>query len=117
MLRETITTIAEATGRYVRQSGGRGHYGVARLRVEPLERGQGFEFVNALTDNTLPGEFVQPIEDGVQESLEHGPVAGYPIVDLRVMLVDASYMNVDSQEFDFKMAGSLACKEALRQAQ
>lgn len=117
MLRETITSIAQAEGRYVRQSGGRGHYGVVRLRVEPLERGKGFEFANTLTNDTLPGEFIQPIEDGVQESLKQGIIAGYPIVDLRVTLLSASYLTVDSHESDFKIAGSVACKEAVRQAQ
>lgn len=115
--RETITTSAEAEGRIRRQVGGRGLYGVVRLRVEPLERGQDFEFVNALPpENTLPDEYIKPIEEGVRESMEGGVVAGYPMTDLRVTLLDGSYTVVDSSAMAFKMAGSLGFKEAARKA-
>jgi|ERR1051326_5187536 elongation factor G len=114
--RETITTSAEARGRYVKQSSGPGIYGDVWLRVEPLARGQGFEFVNALVKGVLPDEFIPPVEEGVREAMAEGGPAGYPLVDLRVTLFNGSYHEVDSRVYDFKKAGSLALKAAVAQA-
>ncbi|MCC6175968.1 MAG: elongation factor G [Chloroflexi bacterium] len=112
--RETITRPARAEGRFVRQSGGRGMYGVCVLEVEPLEPGTGFEFVNKIIGGVVPREYVPAIEAGVKEALANGVVANYPIVDIRVRLVDGSYHEVDSNEMAFKMAGSIGFREAAR---
>ena len=112
--RETITRPAKAEGRFVRQSGGRGMYGVVVLEVEPLEPASGFEFVNKIVGGVVPREYVPAVEAGVKESLGSGVVANYPMVDLRVSLVDGSYHEVDSNEMAFKMAGSIGFKEAVR---
>jgi elongation factor G len=114
--RETITQTAQAQGRYVRQTGGKGQYGDVWLRVEPLERGKGFEFVNAIVGGAVPREFIKPVEEGVREKLESGVVAGYPIIDVRVTLYDGSYHEVDSSEMAFKMAGSIGVEAAVRKA-
>ena len=114
--RETITQSAQAQGRYVRQTGGKGQYGDVWLRVEPLERGKGVEFVNAIVGGSVPREFIKPVEEGVREKLESGVVAGYPIIDLRVTLYDGSYHEVDSSEMSFKMAGSIGVEAAVRKA-
>jgi elongation factor G len=114
--RETITQPAQAQGRYVRQTGGRGQYGDVWLKVEPLERGKGFEFVNAIVGGVVPREFVRPIEEGVREKLESGIIAGYPLIDVRVTLYDGSYHEVDSSEMAFKMAGSIGVQAAVQKA-
>ncbi|MCX5868836.1 MAG: elongation factor G [Proteobacteria bacterium] len=112
--RETITRAAEAEGRYVRQSGGRGQYGVVELEVQPLPAGSGFEFAEELKGGTIPREFIPAIKSGIMEAKESGVLAGYPVIDLRVILKDGSYHEVDSSELAFKIAGSLAFKEAAR---
>jgi elongation factor G len=112
--RETITKPAKAEGRFVRQSGGRGMYGVCVLEIEPMEPGAGFEFENKTVGGSVPREYVGPIEAGVKEAMENGVVASYPMVDIRVKLVDGSYHEVDSNEMAFKMAGSLGFREAAR---
>ncbi|MDP3795170.1 MAG: elongation factor G [bacterium] len=114
--RETISATAEAEGKYIRQTGGRGQYGHVWLRVEPKERGEGHEFVNAIKGGIIPNEFILAVGKGVAEALEKGVVAGYPIVDLSVTLYDGSYHEVDSSEIAFRIAGSLAVKEAVRRA-
>jgi len=114
--RETIKQTAEAEGKYIRQSGGRGQYGHCWLRVEPLESGTGFEFVNEIKGGVIPQEFIPPIEKGVKEALENGVVAGYPLVDIKVAVYDGSFHDVDSSEAAFKIAGSIAVQEAVKRA-
>lgn len=114
--KETVKGKAEAEGKYIRQSGGRGQYGHVKLRVEPLERGKGFEFVNEIKGGIIPREFVPACEKGVREACEKGVLAGYPLTDLEVTLFDGSYHEVDSSEFAFKIAGSIALQEASKQA-
>ena len=112
----TIRTTAEAEGKYIRQTGGRGQYGHVWLKVEPRERGQGFEFVNAIRGGVVPQEYIPPVEKGVKEALDRGIMAGYPVVDVNVTLYDGSYHDVDSSEAAFKIAGSLAVQEACKRA-
>ncbi len=114
--KETIKGKAEAEGKYIRQSGGRGQYGDVWLKVEPLERGKGFEFLDEIKGGAIPQEFIGPVEKGVTEAAQKGILAGYPLIDLRVTLFDGSYHDVDSSEFAFKIAGSMALQEACRQA-
>jgi elongation factor G len=114
--KETIKVPVESEGRFVRQSGGRGQYGHVWLKVEPEERGGGFGFVNQIKGGVIPREYIRAIEAGVKESLDSGVLAGYPVVDVKVTLFDGSYHEVDSSEIAFKMAGSIAVKEALRKA-
>ncbi|HLC25910.1 MAG TPA: elongation factor G [bacterium] len=114
--KETIRGSAEARGRYVRQTGGRGQYGDVHLRVEPLERGAGFEFVVAIVGDAIPREFFSAVEHGVREAMEGGVLANCPMVDVRATLFDGSYHDVDSSELAFKIAGSLAFKEAVKKA-
>ena len=114
--KETISAEAQAEGKYVRQSGGRGQYGHVWLRVEPLERGAGYEFVNAVKGGAIPLEFISPSEKGVKEALEKGVVAGFPMVDVKVTLYDGSYHDVDSSEIAFKIAGAMAFQEAAKRA-
>jgi len=115
--RETITGRAEKVeGRFVRQTGGRGQYGHAIIDIEPLERGQGFEFVNKIVGGVIPKEYIPAVEAGVREAMESGVLAGYPVVDVRVTLVDGSYHEVDSSEMAFKIAGSMAFKAAAEKA-
>ena len=114
--RETIRKHAEAEGRHVKQSGGRGQYGVVKIKVEPLPAGSGFEFVNEIFGGSIPKEFIKPVESGMREALEGGVLAGYPMSDLKAILYDGSYHDVDSSEMAFKIAGSLAIKEAARKA-
>ncbi len=114
--RETIRKSAEAEGRHVKQSGGRGQYGVVKIKAEPLPAGTGFEFVNDIYGGTIPKEFINPIEAGIKEALEGGILAGFPMSDVKVTLFDGSYHDVDSSEMAFKIAGSLAIKEAARKA-
>lgn len=114
--KETIKNKAEAEGKYIRQSGGRGQYGHVWLKVEPMERGKGFEFVDAIKGGAIPQEFITPVEKGVTEALTKGVLAGYLLTDLKVTLFDGSYHDVDSSEFAFKIAASIALQEASRQA-
>ncbi|MFQ5472438.1 MAG: elongation factor G, partial [Dehalococcoidia bacterium] len=114
--KETITAPASAEGRFVKQTGGRGQFGVVKLEVEPLESGAGFQFENKIRGGAIPREFISPIEQGIREALDNGVLAGYPVLDLRVSLVDGSYHPVDSSELAFKMAGSLGIQEALKRA-
>ena len=113
--RETIRKPAEAEGRHIKQSGGHGQYGVVKIRVEPFPGG-GFEFVNEITGGRVPKEYIGPTEVGVKEALEGGILAGYPMSDIKVTLYDGSFHDVDSSEMAFKIAGSLAIKEAARRA-
>ncbi|MBI4359573.1 MAG: elongation factor G [Candidatus Jacksonbacteria bacterium] len=114
--KETIMAAAEAEGKYIRQSGGRGQYGHVWLRVEPRERGEGFEFVNEIRGGIIPNEYIPAIEKGAKEALENGVVAGYPMIDVSVAVYDGSFHEVDSSEAAFKIAGSMALQEAARRA-
>lgn len=114
--KETITKAATAQGKFVRQSGGHGQYGDCVLEIEPLEAGAGYEFVNKIVGGVIPKEFIAPIDQGVQEAMKSGVIAGYPVVDVRVSVVDGSYHEVDSSEMAFKIAGSMGFKEAMRKA-
>jgi elongation factor G len=116
--RETITRrVDKAEARFVRQSGGRGQYGHAVLRLEPLEPGAGYVFENKVVGGTIPREFIKPIEDGIREAMESGVLAGYPVVDIKATLYDGSYHEVDSSEMAFKIAGSMAFKEGAQKGQ
>ncbi len=114
--KETIKGQAEAEGKYIRQSGGRGQYGHVRLRVEPQEQGVGFEFVNEIKGGIIPQEFIPAVEKGIKEAIDKGVLAGYPLVDLKAILYDGSYHDVDSSEVAFKIAGAMALQEATRRA-
>lgn len=114
--KETIRQAAEAVGRYVRQTGGRGQYGHCEIVLEPLPRGSGIEFEDEITGGVIPREFIPPVEAGIREAAESGVLAGYPVVDFRARLVDGSYHEVDSSEMAFKIAGSLAFKDAVARA-
>jgi elongation factor G len=114
--RETIRKKAEAQGRYIRQTGGRGQYGDVYLEVEPNEPGQGFEFENKIVGGSIPREYIPAVEKGIREALDTGVLAGYPIVDIKVRLTDGSYHEVDSSEMAFKIAASMGFKEACRRA-
>ena len=114
--KETITTQAEGEEKYVRQSGGKGQYGHCLLRVQPKNRGQGFEFIDEIKGGTIPREFIAPVEKGVKEAMDKGVVAGYPMVDVQVTLYDGSFHEVDSSEFAFKIAGSMAFQQAAKRA-
>ncbi|MDP2656495.1 MAG: elongation factor G [bacterium] len=114
--RETITKMAEAEGKYVKQSGGRGQYGHCWLRVEPNEKGKGFEFFDETKGGVIPKEFINPIEKGAKEALTRGVLAGYQVIDVKVTVYDGSYHDVDSSEAAFKIAGSMAVQDACRRA-
>lgn len=114
--RETITRPQRIEGRFVRQSGGRGQYGHVWLEIEPNEAGQGFVFENKIVGGVVPREYIPAVEKGVLEAMQNGVIAGYPIVDLKVALVDGSYHEVDSSEMAFKIAGSMALKEGVQKA-
>jgi elongation factor G len=114
--RETIKRTAEAEGKYIRQSGGRGQYGHCWLRVEPAEKGAGFEFEDEIKGGIIPQEYIPAIQKGVKEALDRGVVAGYPLVDVKVAVYDGSFHDVDSSEAAFKIAGSMALQEAVRRA-
>jgi elongation factor G len=114
--RETIRKNSEAEGRHVKQTGGHGQYGHVKIRVEPLASGAGFEFVNEVTGGRIPKEYINPTEMGIKEALEGGILAGYPMSDVKVTLYDGSYHDVDSSEMAFKIAGSMAIKEAAKRA-
>ena len=108
--------VQKAEGKFVRQSGGRGQYGHAVIDIEPNEEGKGYEFENAIVGGVVPKEYIPSIDKGIQEALENGVIAGYPVVDVKVKLIDGSYHEVDSSEAAFKVAGSMAIKEALRRS-
>jgi elongation factor G len=112
--RESITVPADVDSKFVRQTGGKGQYGHVKLQVEPLERGKGFEFVNAIVGGVIPREYIPAVEAGVKEAMASGVIAGYPVVDLKVTLYDGSYHEVDSSEMAFKIAASMGLKEAVR---
>jgi elongation factor G len=114
--RETIRKHAEAEGKYIRQTGGRGQYGHAKIYLDPQPAGTGYEFVNEIVGGSVPKEFIKPIDQGIKEALEGGILAGYPMVDVKATLYDGSYHDVDSNEMAFKIAGSMAFKEAARKA-
>jgi elongation factor G len=114
--RETIRRHSEAEGKYIRQTGGRGQYGHAKIKLDPQPAGTGYEFVNDIVGGSVPKEFIKPIDQGIQEALEGGILAGYPMVDVKATLYDGSYHDVDSNEMAFKIAGSMAFKEAARKA-
>ena len=114
--RETIRRKSEAEGKYIRQTGGRGQYGHAKIRLEPNEPGKGYEFINEIVGGSVPKEFIKPIDQGIKEAMEGGILAGYPMVDVKASLYDGSYHEVDSNEMAFKIAGSMAFKEAARKA-
>ncbi len=114
--RETIRQTAEAEGKYIKQSGGRGQYGHCWIRIEPQEPGKGFEFESEIKGGAIPQEYIVPIEKGVKDALDNGVVAGYPMVDVKAVVYDGSFHEVDSSEAAFRIAGSMALKEAARRA-
>jgi elongation factor G len=114
--RETITKQVESEGRYIRQTGGRGQYGHCWLRLIPQEPGKGFEFVNATVGGSIPKEFINPIQKGIEEAMTSGVLAGYPMVDIKVEVFDGSYHDVDSSEMAFKIAGSMGFKDGAAKA-
>ncbi|HHN65924.1 MAG TPA: elongation factor G [Nitrospirae bacterium] len=115
--RETIKMPSKAEGKFIRQTGGRGQYGHVVIEIEPLGKGKGFEFVNKIVGGVIPKEYIPAVEKGIKEAMESGVVAGYPVVDVRAVLYDGSYHEVDSSEMAFKIAGSMAFKEAAKKAQ
>jgi len=114
--KETIRAKAVAEGRYIKQTGGRGQYGDAWIEVEPLSRGEGYEFVDKIVGGVIPRNFIPSVEKGVKEAMQHGVLARYPVVDVRVSLFDGKYHPVDSSDIAFKIAGSLAFKKAMEGA-
>jgi elongation factor G len=114
--RETIRSTVESEGKFVRQSGGRGQYGHVWLKIEPLGAGKGYEFVNGIVGGAVPREFIPAVDKGIQEAVQTGVLAGYPIVDVKVTIFDGSYHDVDSNEMAFKIAGSMGFKEGFRKA-
>ncbi len=114
--RETITIPVQAEGKFIRQSGGHGQYGHVNIELEPLERGQGFQFVEATKGGTIPRQYIPPVKTGIKEAMETGVLAGYPVVDIKATLYDGSYHEVDSSEIAFKMAGSMALREGFMKA-
>ncbi len=114
--RETISGKAEAEGKYIRQTGGRGQYGHVCLEIEPMERGKGYEFVNDIVGGVIPREYIPAIDKGIQEAMANGVIAGYPVNDLKVIITDGSYHEVDSSEMSFKIAASMAFKDAFKKA-
>lgn len=115
--RETAgKAVSHAEGKFIRQSGGKGQYGHAVIDLEPQEEGKGYEFVNAIVGGVVPKEYIPSIDKGIREALENGVIAGYPVVDIKVTLIDGSYHEVDSSEAAFKIAGSMAVKDALKKS-
>src|SRR5690606_15849735 len=114
--RETIRQTGEQEGKFVRQTGGRGQSGRVLLRIEPKEPGTCYEFVNAIVGGVVPKEYIPAVDKGVQEQMQNGVIAGYPVVDVKVTLYDGSYHDVDSSEIAFKIAGSMAFKEGAKKA-
>jgi len=115
-LRETITKVADAEGKYKKQTGGHGQFGVAAIRVEPLARGDGFHFVDEVVGGAIPRQYIPAVEKGVVEAMKHGGPHGFPVIDVQVTCLDGKHHPVDSSEMSFKMAGSLAFKEAMAKA-
>jgi elongation factor G len=103
-------------GKFIRQSGGHGQYGHVNIQLEPLPRGKGFEFVEAIKGGTIPRQFIPPVKAGIKEAMETGVLAGYPVVDIKATLYDGSYHEVDSSEMAFKMAGSIALRDGVKKA-
>src|SRR5881409_1494903 len=114
--KETIRQAAKAEGKYIKQTGGRGQYGHVKIEVSPLPPGSGFEFINEIVGGSIPREYIKPVEEGIKEAMQAGPLAGYEVRDVRVVLYDGSYHEVDSSEMAFKIAGSIGFKEALSRA-
>jgi len=114
--RETVTKLAEAEGKFIRQSGGKGQYGHVVVKLEPNEKGKGVEVINEIVGGSIPKEFIKPATDGILEGANNGVVAGYPVVDVKVRIVDGSFHEVDSSELAFKMAGIFGFKEAMKKA-
>jgi len=114
--RETIRMPVEQEGKFVRQSGGRGQYGHVVIKLEPKSRGEGYEFENAIVGGVIPKEYIPAVDKGIQEQLNNGVLAGYPVVDVKVTLFDGSYHDVDSSEMAFKIAGSMAFKQGAMKA-
>ena len=114
--RETIRGTAEAQGKHIKQSGGRGQYGDVWIKFEPNEPGKGFEFIDMIKGGVVPQEYRKPVQQGVEETLNGGVIAGYPVVDVKATLYDGSYHDVDSSELAFKLAGSLATREGIKRA-
>jgi elongation factor G len=114
--RETITKKVQAEGKFVRQTGGRGKYGHVWIEVEPNEKGKGYEFINKIVGGVVPKEYIPAVSEGIEEAMKNGVLAGYPVVDVKVTLFDGSYHEVDSDELSFKIAGSIAFKEAAKKA-
>ncbi len=114
--KETITAPVKVEGKFIRQSGGRGQYGQINIELEPLERGKGFEFVDAIKGGTIPRQYIPPVQVGIKEAMETGVLASYPVVDIKATLYDGSYHEVDSSELAFKMAGSIALRDGVRKA-
>ena len=114
--RETIRTAVEQECKYAKQSGGRGQYGHVHIRLEPKEPGEGYEFVNNISGGVIPKEYIPAVDKGIQEAMQNGVLAGYPVVDFKITLYDGSYHDVDSSEMAFKIAGSMAFKDACRKA-
>ncbi|GGN06748.1 elongation factor G [Thermus composti] len=112
--RETITKPVDVEGKFIRQTGGRGQYGHVKIKAEPLPRGSGFEFVNAIVGGVIPKEYIPAVQKGIEEAMQSGPLIGFPVVDIKVTLYDGSYHEVDSSEMAFKIAGSMAIKEAVQ---
>jgi len=115
--KETIKTKSEVQGKYKRQSGGRGQYGDCWLRIEPQERGKGYEFIDAIREGRIPKNYIPAVEKGVKQAMEEGIIAGYPVVDIKVTLYDGSYHEVDSSDIAFKIAGGMALRKGVEQAQ
>jgi elongation factor G len=113
---ETVRKLAEAEGKYIRQNRGAGNYGHVKICLEPNEAGKGFEFINDIKGGVVPKEYIEPTEQGILEALQGGVLAGYEIVDVKVTLFDGSYHDVDSNEMAFRIAASMAFKEAARKA-
>ncbi len=115
--RETITQHTEVEGKFVRQTGGRGQYGHVKIKADPLERGQGFVFENAVVGGSVPRDYIPAVQKGVEEAMQNGPLLGFPIVDMQVTLYDGSYHEVDSSEMAFKIAASMAVREVMKKGQ
>src|ERR1700676_1830289 len=114
--KETLTRPAEGEGRYIKQTGGRGQYGHAKIRILPRKPGEGYEFENEIVGGTIPKEYIKPIDQGIREALTTGVLAGYPMDDVKIELYDGSYHDVDSSEMAFKIAGLMAFQDAAKKA-
>jgi elongation factor G len=114
--RETVTATAQARGQYIRQSGGKGHYGDVLVRIEPLESGAGVQIEDQVSDGEIPREFIGAAKDGIKSALENGVIAAYPVIDVKVTVLGGSYHEVDSSEMSFRAAGSMALQQAVKSA-